>query len=442
MKLAGAIHPAVRGVVEPLEISLLPELSAQVCVSPNDRLWRSVWRLTTIGRTGGCDEARIHDNVSRGPIQNLRLGEMTRNLAVLGLAERRDPTTRTLDPDVWLRRCAALWALGRTVDAFDIALIGFAVGVWFASGWLSLLGLMALAVVWWRRRRALGERAVSPLYRPIGVLVALAILAVLPSADLEVSLTRLLGLGLGVVLYLRMFDLLDNEKRLWILVSGLAMVGVLVALVGLVGTDWRLDGAPALRAVKEHLPRLITFLPRSEAGGLNPNKLAAALAMLLPLPTAVMLFTPGRFLRLGWGTGAALIGIALVLTESASGLLAGAGALTALAGMRSRMAQRVLPLLGIVVLGVVWWIGPGSIAEAWLGLSLAPEEPPSLDARFKVWSVALSLISSGPLLGIGIGSFPEAVAEHAGWLVANGQPEIPHAHNLYMQVALDIGLPG
>src|SRR6266511_2789012 len=413
MKLAGAIHPAVRGVVEPLEISLLPELSAQVCVSPNDRLWRSVWRLTTIGRTGGCDEARIHDNVSRGPIQNLRLGEMTRNLAVLGLAERRDPTTRTLDPDVW-----------------------------FASGWLSLLGLMALAVVWWRRRRALGERAVSPLYRPIGVLVALAILAVLPSADLEVSLTRLLGLGLGVVLYLRMFDLLDNEKRLWILVSGLAMVGVLVALVGLVGTDWRLDGAPALRAVKEHLPRLITFLPRSEAGGLNPNKLAAALAMLLPLPTAVMLFTPGRFLRLGWGTGAALIGIALVLTESASGLLAGAGALTALAGMRSRMAQRVLPLLGIVVLGVVWWIGPGSIAEAWLGLSLAPEEPPSLDARFKVWSVALSLISSGPLLGIGIGSFPEAVAEHAGWLVANGQPEIPHAHNLYMQVALDIGLPG
>lgn len=322
----------------------------------------------------------------------------------------------------------------------DVGLLALAATLWFAPPRLLVAGFPLLGVAWWRRRRALGAMASTPLDWPLGLLLAMGLVALLPSVDLSASLPRLLGLWFGVAVFLIVFDVLTTEKRLWLVVSGLATSGMLLAVVGLVGTEWSRSDSQPFGGVYQRLPLLITFLPRSDEGGLNPNKLAAALAMLLPLPAAVMLFTPGRLLRLCWGVGTALMAATLVLTQSQSGLLAAGVALLALGVTRSRRFLLALPLVGIVVVGLAWSVGPGALAGEWLSLSLVPGSTGSLSNRLAVWSAALSLIQAYPLTGIGIGTFPDALARYAPRLASGA--EVPHAHNLYLQFALDLGLPG
>lgn len=335
--------------------------------------------------------------------------------------------------------------LVRRLRPLDAALLALAGGLWLAPGWLPALGFPLLVLVGWRRWRRLGATAGTPLDRPVSVLVGLGVAALLPSVDLTVSLPRLLGLWLGVALFLTVFDLLTSEKRLWLVVSALAVLGMALALVGLVGTVWSPTGRPALQAVYQHLPRLITFLPRSDAGGLNPHKLAAALAMLLPLPVAVMLFTPGRLLRLGWGLGAALMAVTLLLTQSGSGLCAAGVALLALGATRWRRVRLALPIFAAIALGLGWWIGPRTVADALLALPLVPGARGTAADRLAVWARAVALIQERPWLGIGIGTFPIVVERYGPPLAADGLAAavtLPHAHNLYLQFALDLGLPG
>ncbi len=326
---------------------------------------------------------------------------------------------------------------------FDVALAALAGVLWFAPSWFSALGFPLLALLWWRRRRALGAAARTGLDGPVLVLLVLGVGALAPSVNLEISLPRLLGLWLGVALFLVVFDLLTSEKRLWLVVSGLAVLGLVLAVVGLVGTDWTLAGGLPIQVVYEHLPKLIAFLPSSAEGGLHPNKLAAALGMLLPLPAAVMLFTPGRLLRLGWGLAMGVVAITLVLTQSLSGILAAGAALLALGAARShRVRIMVAPLVALVVMMVVWWLGPRALADALLALALVPGEGSSLDNRLGVWSLAIAMIQTSPLFGIGIGTFAEAVDRYGPLVVSGTQAAVPHAHNLYLQFALDLGLPG
>src|SRR5215211_4825650 len=103
---------------------------------------------------------------------------MRRILPVL-ISPARADLGRAHERPAWSSHLLRAQAIGRRPAAVDVGLLALAVGVWFGEGWLPVLGLLAVGGFWWRRR-ALGERAVSPLYRPIGVLVALGILALLP----------------------------------------------------------------------------------------------------------------------------------------------------------------------------------------------------------------------------------------------------------------------
>lgn len=80
---------------------------------------------------------------------------------------------------------------------------------------------------------------------------------------------------------------------------------------------------------------------------------------------------------------------------------------------------------------LVWW--------AWLGW-------PSLSAwvgveRVYIWSLAVESIRANPITGVGLGAFR---------MLAGAAPQegiaqpffVVHAHNVFLQVALDVGVPG
>lgn len=87
----------------------------------------------------------------------------------------------------------------------------------------------------------------------------------------------------------------------------------------------------------------------------------------------------------------------------------------------------------------------GSIGAAivgnWESLLLSLGRDPSLSGRTVLWEVALEKIAERPLLGYGFQGFwqPEGEA-NAVWKVVQYKP--PHAHNGYINTALDLGLIG
>ena len=88
-------------------------------------------------------------------------------------------------------------------------------------------------------------------------------------------------------------------------------------------------------------------------------------------------------------------------------------------------------------------LGPQRIQRLWLA---PPQETAvgslsTLNFRQDLWPWAVQAISDFPFTGIGLGAFREA-ARRLYPLPLSPDIDFAHAHNVFLQVALDVGLPG
>jgi putative inorganic carbon (HCO3(-)) transporter len=66
----------------------------------------------------------------------------------------------------------------------------------------------------------------------------------------------------------------------------------------------------------------------------------------------------------------------------------------------------------------------------------------TLETRMELWDRAVYMLQDFPFTGIGLGQFsPVLHALYVPLLVPPGQ-FVPHAHNLYLEYALELGIPG
>jgi O-antigen ligase len=122
--------------------------------------------------------------------------------------------------------------------------------------------------------------------------------------------------------------------------------------------------------------------------------------------------------------------VVLALTGSNAGYLAFlSGSLALLALHMRRPVIVLLPLVGGAIT-VVLFLLAGQDGAAVLGRS-------SLFSRQGTWSGTMAAISTSPLTGRGIGSFPVAY-QPSGF----ADPVAIGPHNTFLQVWLDLGLPG
>ena len=63
------------------------------------------------------------------------------------------------------------------------------------------------------------------------------------------------------------------------------------------------------------------------------------------------------------------------------------------------------------------------------------------DGRREIWSRAIYMIQDFPFTGIGMGSFGD-VADALYPFFSYSPGAVPHAHNLFLQIAVDLGIPG
>jgi len=85
-----------------------------------------------------------------------------------------------------------------------------------------------------------------------------------------------------------------------------------------------------------------------------------------------------------------------------------------------------------------WRIGLPRLVEA---LS-ATQTLGGLDGRLEVWSRAIYMLQDFPFTGIGMGTFKQVANAMYPFFLAGPNADVPHAHNLFLQVGVDLGLPG
>ncbi|HEX9016493.1 MAG TPA: O-antigen ligase family protein [Chloroflexota bacterium] len=287
----------------------------------------------------------------------------------------------------------------------------------------TLLGA-AIRFAWTARSSTIGlSEAATPLDLPIALFIAAALISLLASEVLRVSLRDLRTLILEPIAAYYLGVWLLGRRHLPWLVGALVAGGVAAALTGLYQyafTAYTVDVEGARRMLGPYL---------------SPNQLGLYLGRSLPFVLAAAIFAPrSRAVAI---PGLAVLGAAQILTFSVGAWIATLLALgTVVALWRPRA---LLVAAGMVAAASVAAVPVLSSERLASHLSLTRG---TSFIRLQLWESSLRMIADHPVLGVGMDNFlyqyrslymlPEAAAE----------PNLSHPHNLVLNFWLEVGILG
>ncbi|SCM80762.1 Lipid A core-O-antigen ligase [uncultured Sporomusa sp.] len=166
----------------------------------------------------------------------------------------------------------------------------------------------------------------------------------------------------------------------------------------------------------------------------NPNLLAGFLVVVMSLAVGLGLHTesmPGKLLLFAL---AAVFGACLVLTYSRGAWLS----VLAVAAICAHLYNRKVLWLFLII-PLIAFFGHDAVMERLLSV-LNPTDTSST-LRIALWESTLAMIMDKPLLGIGWGAYWQVYPEY-DFFLNNPDARIVHAHNMYLHIAAEIGIPG
>jgi len=361
----------------------------------------------------------------------------------------------------------------------EIALIsGLVVSVLFFGGtepasFAAVEVLLFAAAAWIiaKRGTAVAERSV---YFAVPIFLAawgLLQLSPLPAGILRLVAGRREGKGGPAVLSVAPYQ---TRAELLILLTCLAAFYLAVFVGGERERKRRLVLALVALGVGEAFYGLVQYLANwqtiwwyskkydlEEATGtyINRNHFAGLLEMILPFAVCLALYEAERLasrrtrgvrhsrnaspnfssVSLWLAIGVVLMA-GLVFSRSRMGLLAAAASLLVIFSLNV-LQKRMAP----VAIGFAFVLLSLSFA-AWIGLrptvtrfeGLGEELSGQQETRLSIWPGAVKLIGERPLVGNGLGTFPVAYTQfQTAFLTKN----VNHAHNDYLELASDLGIP-
>lgn len=269
----------------------------------------------------------------------------------------------------------------------------------------------------------------------------------IPAEDI-VGLRHLSGAGLGVLAMAIVARWCTGSDRIVTAASAFALVSIGILLAGLVGAVSNITMAKFFPFYLLLTPEQLTVaadvglrLPGLERGiRVNSNALGGTALLVLPMCAGLMAAALGaerrrRFILAIGCTATAVAAAVLVITLSRT---AWAGAFLTLAflGLRWRRG-RLWVVLALVVVGA----GLAPVAHYWRASDQRAFDSllsVGISERAKVWQIAVDRLKESPWLGIGINAFHGTEPGSDGRRVL----EVSHAHNIWLQTALDLGLLG
>ncbi len=282
-----------------------------------------------------------------------------------------------------------------------------------------------------------------------GLLAACALwtgVTALAVRDWHTATPKFFGVLLGLALVYAISVDPPSMLKIRVFWLGLAigMTG-LITLTALFLTEWpqrKLLPLDALYSVLPSGPRVVDHGGRT--GGIGPNEIGGALALLSPLGLALSLdrAEASRIIRALAGVVLVSSVVVLLLTQSRSAYVGATFGLALVAWWRLRQCASLSQrrTLMDMVLGLVLTVLLAAIAITWL----APLDSTTdtLTGRLQIWAASVLLIGDHLYTGVGPGQFSLVLEAVFPELSASVASHIPHAHNFALQALLDLGLPG
>jgi hypothetical protein len=312
-----------------------------------------------------------------------------------------------------------------------LSIAGLALALWLSAGWFWLRGLLA-------------------------VLAVTLIVGWMKAPYLAHSTSHFAGASFGLLVMLIVGRLACTQQRLRWAMFAILSAGLFVLVLGLAGSE-RSGFPPFVSFLVSKVPAVRLGLQGlGSAGVVNPNALAAAALLVVPFGVSVLLFRShekiDRFGLQPLGLVVLAAGlVTLAASHSRSGLMAVWLTLAAVLvrGLRSWVWRL---LIGTLVMALPFLVVVSTYAssrdEFLLRASLLWR---TVGDRIHIMDAGVDRWKESPWFGIGMNRFrtvysPPAVMARADpgdtRLMAPPVHEVAHAHNVFLQTALDVGAIG
>jgi putative inorganic carbon (hco3(-)) transporter len=259
------------------------------------------------------------------------------------------------------------------------------------------------------------------------------------------SLPYLLLAGGGVVGCGAIYTWLDRPSRLQWLLQGMVWAGGVIALAGLFLVEWPAQYLFDLRPFLTHLPRLTTTF------SIHSNAMAGALLPLFCLACGIWQLKLSGWQRVLLIVVLVFMGLMLLLTQSRNAWLA---LLVAWAAYRLwgqiRFSRLAIGLSLLIVLPfTINLLPPAGLAHLERSVVFVDDltkagetDEPSWLSRLEIWRVAGKTLADYPVLGTGLHTFEPVSRANYVYTVVEPAFNFTHAHNLFLQTAVNQGLVG
>ena len=290
-----------------------------------------------------------------------------------------------------------------------------------------------------------GPRLLYPLQSPAS-LSLLLIVAWLPinlwAAVDRVAAWNALGyLAYGIALYVALINWQPSRQRPTIIALALATMGIGLVIVAPFLVQLKLQFRLFYLPLYDQLTQL--QLARTET--IHANVLAGALILIAPLFVAVAI-APRRndgaaaaismWLRILTAAGSIVILSVVILTQSRGAYLAAAAALAILALLRWPRLLWIGVPLGMVAL---FLLSRADLRDVFDLLS-RDGTLGGWEGRLDIWRNSVQALGDFSFTGIGIGTFTTILP--LLYPLQFSVESYPHAHNHFLQIGLDLGVPG
>ena len=319
--------------------------------------------------------------------------------------------------------------------SIEIWVVGFGVAASFASErFLPLVvGIIVFfGLIRWVAYGRFSKRTSADF--PIILLIFMLFVTMSVTGSIPITLPQVLRLLTGIGLYFTILNRTTTIHRMRLIIRGLWVAGSLLALYAFISVPWNSNKLVVIPgSLYSHFKLLVGDL-------VNPNVMAGTLILFLPIALGLLFFNASHLrsfdLMLTSFTVFITI-IVIVLSQSRGGILAVVETFALMIALRWRRGWWLVVGIGFSICLFMVLQGSYTIITD----TFAINSFNGIDGRVEIWSRAVYMIKDFPFTGVGMGSY-DRVAGLLYPFFSSGNNSHYHAHNIFLQIAVDLGIPG
>lgn len=318
---------------------------------------------------------------------------------------------------------------------FEFWIVGSAVVI--SVIWTDFLpaAILIALVFWLLRGFSRGHLSIrTPMDLSIGLLCFMVFCSLVVTSLPGKTLPQVYRVVLGVLFFYSVVNWTNSIQRLSHVIFLIILAGLLIALISPLNVTWSTSKLLFIpRAFYERFNAILSDT-------VHPNVMGGNLILVLPLPLSILVF---GWKQIRWrarfylGFSILVMALVILLTKSRGTWIALTAVVILIILLRWRI-NWILIVLGTGILFVsIFLIG----FTDFIDILTANDALIGIEGRIDIWSRAVLMIQDFPITGIGLGTFMD-LADNLYRFFLFPAGKIIHAHNLFLQIAVDIGLPG